>query len=131
MDNFLLLVGTLCLPGVCPDPGGVPFATRTQYSGPYNPGDQVTYTCQDGESANVTCQSNGSWTDKPTCTGQSGLQEKNRFKMLINCSCFQSNCCCFLQESVLNQEEFLSLPGSAPLISKEFSGEVFIITMIK
>ncbi len=56
--------------GVCPEPGGFPLSTRTNYNGPYNPGDQVTYSCHEGTSFSVTCQSNGVWTPKNTCAGQ-------------------------------------------------------------
>ncbi len=61
---------TKLVSGICPEPGGVPFSTRTKYNRPYNPGDQVTYTClQGGGAGTITCQGNGNWTTKPTCTG--------------------------------------------------------------
>ncbi len=54
-------------PGVCPEPGGVRFSSRTKYTGPYNPGSDVTYRCNDGEVATITCQRDGEWTQKPSC----------------------------------------------------------------
>ncbi len=65
--NYLAFI--LSHSGTCPEPGGVPFSSRTRYNGPYNPGSQVTYTCFSGESGTVTCQSSGVWTMKPTCSG--------------------------------------------------------------
>ncbi len=56
--------------GTCPEPGGVPFSSRTRYNGPYNPGSQVTYSCHDGNVGTITCQSNGGWTQKPVCSGE-------------------------------------------------------------
>ena len=56
---------------MCPEPGGVSFSTRTHYTGPYNPGSQVTYNCFDGGSGTIACERSGSWTQKPVCSGQS------------------------------------------------------------
>ena len=56
--------------GICPEPGGIPFSNRTIYYGPYNPGYHVTYTCHKGGGGTISCQSNGNWTQKPTCSGQ-------------------------------------------------------------
>ncbi len=64
------LVHIISSQGACPEPGGVPLSTRTSYNGPYNPGSQVTYNCYDGTSATITCQRNGTWTQKPHCSGQ-------------------------------------------------------------
>ncbi len=58
-----------CLSGVCPEPGGIKFSSRTSYSGPYNVGHTVTYSCQDGSSGTITYQSTRAWTTKPTCSG--------------------------------------------------------------
>lgn len=59
--------------GVCPEPGGELFFTRTKYNGPYNPGSQVTYTCHQKESLTITCEDEGTWTEEkfPHCPGQS------------------------------------------------------------
>ena len=57
------------LPGVCPEPGGVPFSVRTKYNGPYNTGSQVIYNCYDGGSGTIICLNNRNWTHKPICTG--------------------------------------------------------------
>ena len=57
--------------GDCPEPGGVFFSTRTQYSGPYSEGAIVTYYCLfGGDAENIKCGRNGYWTRKPTCPGQ-------------------------------------------------------------
>ncbi len=56
--------------GVCSEPGGVKFATRSWYNGPYNPGDQVTHTCFTGESGTITCQSDGTWPSRIFCRGK-------------------------------------------------------------
>ncbi len=61
----------LFVSGVCPEPGGVPFSTRTRYNGPYNPGDHVTYSClEGGGGGTITCQRDGTWTRKPGCSGE-------------------------------------------------------------
>ncbi len=55
---------------MCPEPGGVPFSSRTRYNGPYNVGSEVTYSClHGGGGGTITCQSDGVWTKKPTCSG--------------------------------------------------------------
>ncbi len=64
--------------GVCPEPGGLPFSNRTKYFRPYNVDDQVTYSCYDGGDGNITCQRNGTWTEKPTCTGNTKLSPCNQ-----------------------------------------------------
>ncbi len=60
----------ITLPGVCAEPGGVPFSTRSGFPGAYNLGDQVTYNCYDGEKGTITCQSDGKWIQKPRCSGE-------------------------------------------------------------
>ncbi len=79
--------------GVCPEPGGVPFSMRSSSNGPYNPGDQVTYRCYIGGGGTRTCQSNGVWTQKPTCPGELCL--------VVSCPANQfyhnvSACCCIV-----------------------------------
>ena len=75
LNNFLMkqclfkLTSFCAYWGHCPEPGGVPFAARTKYSGPYNLGDQVTYSCFHGITGTITCQKNRAWTQKPSCTG--------------------------------------------------------------
>ncbi len=60
----------LFAPGICPEPGGVPFSTRTEYNGPYNVGDQVTYSCvQGGVGGTITCHTNRGWGLRPACSG--------------------------------------------------------------
>ncbi len=51
--------------GLCPEPGGIKFSNRTSY----NVGHTVTYSCQDGSSGTITCQSTRAWTSRPTCSG--------------------------------------------------------------
>ncbi len=60
---------SVCYSGVCAEPGGVLFSRRTKYNGPYNPGDQVTYSCFHGEGgATITCQRSGTWSQMPICS---------------------------------------------------------------
>ena len=58
--------------GTCPEPGGVPFSTRTSYNGPYHSDSQVTYSCNNGGGGSITCQRDGTWTQKPTCPADTG-----------------------------------------------------------
>ena len=53
----------------CGDPGPVSNAVRTGSSFSY--GDFVIYTCNHGYSGGgaMVCQTNGQWTQRPTCTG--------------------------------------------------------------
>ncbi len=60
--------------GTCPEPGGVAFSTRTSYNGPYHSDSQVTYSCNNGGGGSITCQSDGTWTQKPTCPPDTGIE---------------------------------------------------------
>ena len=56
--------------GVCGDPGEVYGAVRTGSSSRYQVNAVITYTCTDDcqvGGGNITCQSNGQWTEKPGC----------------------------------------------------------------
>lgn len=65
--KFTVLISNI--EGTCAEPGGIKFASRSSYSGPYNVGDQVTYNFYDGRGGTIICQSNSTWTQKPICTG--------------------------------------------------------------
>ncbi len=59
-----------CL-GLCPEPGGIPHSTRTGYNGPYTQCSNVTYSCHGGGGGGaISCQRNGTWTQKPSCQGK-------------------------------------------------------------
>ncbi len=54
----------------CPDPGNVAFSTRKLYQESYRLGAQVKYTCDfNGASTTITCQSDSTWSETPTCPG--------------------------------------------------------------
>ena len=57
--------------GTCPEPGGMWGAVRSGATWPYTTNKQVTYTSDQLTciSGTITCQSNGTWTDKP-CIGE-------------------------------------------------------------
>ncbi len=59
--------------GDCAEPGGVPFANRTLYNGPYLNGARITYTCFNGSTATISCHHDSrewTWTPKPNCFGE-------------------------------------------------------------
>ena len=68
-----LYISTL-FSGTCPEPGGgVWDAVRSGATWPYTTNKQVTYTFHQlcpGKGGTITCQSNGTWTDKPQCIGE-------------------------------------------------------------
>ena len=70
-----------CLPSSfaagCRDPGGIPNSERSQTTGPYRVGSQVTYTCNScyEGGGTINCQSNNEWSQFPSC----------------NCRCFPQN----------------------------------------
>ena len=86
-DEELFPLHILCHDaGVCPEPGGLPFSTRTRFNGPYFVGSNVSYSCFDGVRETMTCQSDGEWTSKPICNGASSfsvnhLQQKKSFSL--------------------------------------------------
>ncbi len=58
--------------GSCPEPGGVVFAKRHNYTGPYNIGCRIVYTCTfAGTSGTKECGKNKQWMWKPRpdCAG--------------------------------------------------------------
>ncbi len=74
----------LIFPGLCPDPGGVPFSNRTRYNGPYYLGSVVTYSCYEGDVTTITCQSNGNWEGKFTCSGTTSSHNCNFFPEFVS-----------------------------------------------
>ena len=56
----------------CNDPGGVDNAVRGGSSWPYTVGRTFTYTCESCYTGGgfITCERNGQWTQKPSCTGK-------------------------------------------------------------
>ena len=56
----------------CGDPGGIDNAVRGASSWPYTVGTAFAYTCESCYTGggSITCQENGQWTQKPTCTGE-------------------------------------------------------------
>ena len=57
---------------MCGEPGELAHSERSGAGLPYEAGDVVTYTClpQYHGGGNITCLENGSWTDKPACSGE-------------------------------------------------------------
>ena len=53
----------------CQNPGEVAGATPDVTRGPYPIGTVIRYRCIVGVGGTITCQTNGQWTQKPTCTG--------------------------------------------------------------
>ncbi len=70
-----VIIFLLCVEGICKEPGGIPFSTRSRYKGPYKLGSQVIYDCFDGGKGRITCENGGAWnlTWQPTCTGEKSL----------------------------------------------------------
>ena len=65
-------INLVSLTGICAEPGSLPHATRSGDYWPYSTESTITYvcnTCYTG-GGKVTCQSNGTWTDKPMCKGE-------------------------------------------------------------
>ena len=56
----------------CPGPGGIAHAARSETHWPLSVGAKATYTCNPCYTGGgtITCQRNGQWTQKPTCTGK-------------------------------------------------------------
>ena len=55
----------------CSDPGGVDNSVRSAANWPYTVNTQFTYTCNKcyTGSGTITCQSDGTWSQKPQCKG--------------------------------------------------------------
>ncbi len=85
--NWFASVDFCCVTGVCPEPGGVPFSTRTRYKGPYNVSDQVTFSCLQGGGGTITCQRNGNWTQKPLCISMLIFVQQIQFASVVSASC--------------------------------------------
>ncbi len=60
---------------ICPDPGPVTDGVQSPASGPYQEGDNITFTCNASLTmfgiSYLTCQPNTSWDyPAPTCSGK-------------------------------------------------------------
>ncbi len=53
----------------CREPGEIRFSTRTTHTGPHGVATNVTYFCDVGSNYTITCQSDGAWSETPTCPG--------------------------------------------------------------